>query len=195
VVVVVMAVRMIVAVIVPATAIGTMFVMVVMVVAVMMSVRMRGGFCTASGIERRFDMRDARAETFRQCFQRRIAGYADMTGEKLHRHMAIAELPGDAREVFGTGGNFSNRLACGNHADNAAVFEFQAIAIAKHPRSGGVEQKNRVVCAPHGNTAAMAAIMRQLDRVDFVRLLPMAGRKHFSRADHFHVLGAQPGTL
>ena len=121
------AVMMFVIVVVIMAAAGAVFVAVMMV-----AMRMRGCFRVgaAFGIEWRVDMRDLGAEFFRQFFERAIASDPDAIGKNLHRDMTVAEIPGNARQsIRAAHGDFGDRLACRDHANDAAIFELQAVAV------------------------------------------------------------------
>lgn len=169
-----------------------MIVMMRMIMPVMMvAVRMRGLFRISATlrIERRFDACDLRSQLHHQFFQHVVAANADTIRENLCRHMTVAEMPGDAREMMRVArGDFGNRLARRDHAHDAAVFELQAVAVMQHRGFGEIEQEYGVLRAAHGDTAAVTAIMRQFDGVGFACAIPMTGRQQFGGADHYFVL-------
>jgi hypothetical protein len=105
-----------------------------------------------------------------------IAPDADAVSENLRRHVAIAEMPCDARKMMRVARrNFSNRLTCRDHAHDAAVFELQPVAVVQHRGFREIEQKHRILRAAHGDAAAMTAVMRQFDGVGFARAVPVTG--------------------
>lgn len=179
VVIMVMIVRMIVA----ATTIRAMLVIVMMVrvvvtvmVIVMMAMRVRGFFRVGSalGIERRLDARNFRAEFHHQFFKHMIATDANAVGENLRGHMAIAEMPGDAREVMRIAcGDFGDGLACRDHPNHAAILQLQPVAVVEHRRFGKIEQEYGVAVAAHGDAATVPPVMRQFDGIGFRRLGPL----------------------
>jgi hypothetical protein len=128
-----------------------------------------------------------------------IAADADAVGENLRRHVAIAEMPCDAREMVRVAcGDFRNRFARRDHAHDAAVFELQPVAVVQHRGFREIEQKHRILRAAHGDAAAMTAVMWQFDTVGFARAVPVTGWENFRGADHILLLTlprhARPGA-
>ena len=74
-----------------------MIMMVTMVVAMVMIVGGRN-IGAALGIKWRLDGDGSRAETRQQRFDRGIAPHAQAIGKELHRHVTVAEMPGEPRE-------------------------------------------------------------------------------------------------
>ena len=81
------------------------------------------------GLERRFDMRHARAELARQLFQHMIFGDAQEPLAYLHRHVAIAQVIGNACEIAGL--DVQQLLGHGQDLDNAPIGSGHEIAAAQ----------------------------------------------------------------
>jgi hypothetical protein len=93
-----------------------------------------------------------------------IAPDADTIRQDLCGHMAVAEMPGDARKMMGIArSDFRDRLVRSYDANDAPVFQFQTIAVVQHRRFGKVEKKNGVFLAAHGDATAVTSVMRQFD--------------------------------
>src|SRR5262245_14160450 len=95
VVVFVMAVRVV---MVMMTMIMRMVVAVTMVM-VMVLVAARSGVGAAFRIERRLDRREPCAERAKHRLERGVAPQAQAIGQDLHRHVPIAEMPGEPRQM------------------------------------------------------------------------------------------------
>jgi hypothetical protein len=128
-----------------------------------------------------------------------IEADANAVGKNLCRHMTIAEMPRDARKMMRVAcSNFCDRLACCDHAHDTAILKFQSIAVVKLCCFRKIEQEHGVARATHGNAAAMAAVMRELDGVGFASAVPVTVRKNFGGADHTQlsfVVPAKAGTV
>lgn len=75
-----------------------MMVMIVMVVMMRMIVMRMCRFVGAAfGLERRFEVHHLGAQRFQQRLDRWITLRPDTVRQKLHRHMAVAEMPGKPR--------------------------------------------------------------------------------------------------
>ena len=98
----------------------TMMVVTVAVVRMIMIVTVRlGGLVSAAfGLERRVDQRDLGAQALQQRFDRRIAREPQPPLQYLHRHMAVAKMPGETRERGKIRGpNLDQRFGFGNDFD------------------------------------------------------------------------------
>lgn len=157
----------------------------VMVMAVMMIVAMRMivvvtvmtvgmrmlRVSAALRIERRLDRHQSRAQRFQRCFERAVGPHAQPVGENLHRHVAVAEMPGKARQMREiAAANLDEGLGLDHHIDEAAVIELQRVAVAQQQRLG----KHRAdLCAVHaGEVPGLqpAPLRIQEDGVDVARI-------------------------
>jgi hypothetical protein len=175
-------------VVVPAAAVGAMFMMVVVIMAVMvMFMGMRGllGMHAALRLKFRFGIQNMGAECGHEFLDAAIARNTKAIGKHLCRDVAIAEIPGDTRQLPGIpGGNFRDRLARRDDPHDPAIFQLQAVAVPQHSGLNRIEQENRVVGCAHRDAPAVTPVMRQLNRIGFARAIPMAGWKNFGGADH-----------
>jgi hypothetical protein len=104
---------------------------VMMRVVMMVIMRARGGI----GLERRFDLRHLGAARREQGLDLGIASDAQPVGEKLRRHVAVAERPGDARERGRIGdARLDQRFRGGDDLDQAAIVEHERIVGRKRGR-------------------------------------------------------------
>ena len=94
------------------------------------------------GIERRFDLDDARAQPLHHRLDDVIAADAQAFRHDLGRQMAIAEMPGDADQMQRIGAaDFEQRFRGGDYLYQPPVFEDQRIAAAQRDRVLQVEQE------------------------------------------------------
>ena len=173
------------------TVMGMMIVVVRVIMAMSMIVAMsvvvtmvlrRRDIGAAFRIERRLDGDNARAEALEQGSQGRVAAQADATAEDLHRHMAVAEMPGEPRQRHRIGGaRLDQRLGLGHDLDHAPVGEQQAIAHAQGDRLGEIELAAGPLDADH-DTALYAAPGRiKNDGID-----RSGGRSGRNNGGHLH---------
>lgn len=157
------------------------------VIVVVMCVRVRSFFRVgpAFRIEGSIDARDFRAEFHHELLEHMIAPDPNPIVENLCGHMAVAEMPGNAREMMRIfRGDFYNRLSGCNDTNDAAVLKFQSVAVVKHCRFCKVQQENGIAISSHGNAAAMPAVVWQFDCVGLAFAVPLACWQHFCGADH-----------
>src|ERR1700722_15331057 len=107
----------------------------VVCIAVMVFVAMLGcwrGVGAAFGIEWRFDLDDARTEPAQHLFQHMIAANAQRFRQNLCRHMAIAEVPGDAHEMrWIVAAYLKEQFRCSNDFHQPSIVEDQGVAISE----------------------------------------------------------------
>ena len=140
---------------------------VMMVVTVIVPMSRRGrDISTPFGVERRFDLDNAGAQSARHILDDMIAPDAQTFLEQFGRQVAIAEVPGDARQRGGVGAadlrQFFGR--CDNF-DNASIVQRQAIAGSQHHRLWQVEQKGEAAHAGHRNAAPITVVIIENDCV------------------------------
>ena len=120
----------------------TMMRVVAMRVA-MLPVTMIGRRClrigTALGLERRLDRSDCGPQSPQQALDRGVAPHPQPACTEFGRHVAVAEMEGDARQRRAIGGpDFQQRFGFGDNLDQRAVVEEEAIvgaqARARQPR-------------------------------------------------------------
>lgn len=140
-----------------------MIVAVVVLTVMMMVMAMRRRRISAAfGIEWRFDRRDAGAEAGKQRFERRIGFEPQAIRHDLDRHVAVAEMPRDPREMRKIApAHFEERLGLDHDFDRVAVFEHEHVAHAKRDGFGQIEH---VTLTAH--TRDLAPLHAALVRLD-----------------------------
>jgi len=138
------AVPMIVPVLVVMTIVGMVVIVtvavVVMVVPALMTIRGRVRIGATFGFERRFDRDQTAAEVLQHGLDRRIAPQPQLAVENLHRHVPIAEMPGETGERGKVGGaHLDQRLGLGHHLDQTSILEHQRIVGSQPHRFGKIE--------------------------------------------------------
>lgn len=184
-IVVVMSVMVVIMVMTAAAGLAMGVVMMVLMAVGVVPVRLGGFIGTALRLEGRFDHLDGGAKTTRHLLQHVVAGDADAIREKLRRHMAVAEMPGESRQMMRVlRHDLRHRLLGRHHPHDAPIFEREAVTILQPRRLDEVEQKRHVALAAHGDTAAVASVMRQHHTVGGGGGIPAAGGKHSAGTDH-----------
>jgi hypothetical protein len=138
---------------------------VVMLVALTMPVYRRL-ICAAFGIEWRLDFDDARAELRCHFCDHMVPPNAQIFREKLRRHMAIAEMPGEPRTMQGVDtADFQQRLGRCQYFNQTIVLQYKCVAMAQEGGFRKVEQKCQPMRTPHIHTATMAVVEGEHDAV------------------------------
>src|SRR5262249_43081855 len=97
-------------------------VLMVVVVCVLISTMFR--------VERRLDRGEPRAQAAQHLFQHAVAPDAQPVAYHLHLSVAIADVPGEARElVRACGRDLEQRLRLAGYAHDGAVLEHEAVAV------------------------------------------------------------------
>jgi hypothetical protein len=103
---------------------------------------------TTLGIERRMEPRERGAEPTQHVFQYVVISDAQAVADHLHLSVAIADVPGDARQFWrGGGGNLDQVLRLTIYAHDSAVLQEQPVAIAQRGRVREVKQELGAVLA------------------------------------------------
>jgi hypothetical protein len=154
----------------------TMVVTMVMIVAVMVSVMLvRGvivlrmimrivgmrvaGIGTAFGIERRFDLDQARVQPSQHRLDHMIAADAQSSCRDLGRQVPIAEVPGEADQMLRIAPpDFQQRLGRGHHLDQPPIFEHQRIPAAQGDRLFQIEQEFQPTRTLHRHPPTVAIV-------------------------------------
>ena len=85
----------------------------------------------ALGLEGRLNGCHARAQPAQHVLDHAVAADAQAVADDLQLGVAIAEMPGEARQCGDVGGgNLGKRLGPSDHRDNRAVAEHEAVAVA-----------------------------------------------------------------
>ena len=144
-------------------------VIVTMVVRVLVTMRvMRIG--AAFRVERRFNLGEPRAQGLQHFLKSGVRPHAQAIGKNLDRHVAVAKVPGKARQMRQViAANFDQRLGLDHHIDNAAVIEFEGITVAQNNRLGKHHPDLRAVHAGEVSSLQAALIRLENERVDLTR--------------------------
>jgi hypothetical protein len=144
------------------------------VVMVMVPVVMLVG--ATLGIKRRFYRLKPRTEAAQHIFDHMIAPDAQPRADDLDVDVTIADVPGKAREIVSVGsGNFNERLRPADHADNGAIVEYEAVAVAERRGLRQIEQKLCAALAAQHNPPAMTLMRVERNGVDGACLIPVSG--------------------
>lgn len=167
-------------------AMGVMMSMIVVaVIVVRMAMRLGRLVGAALRLKRRLNDGNRSAEATDHVLQNGIAGDTDTVGQQLGRYMAVAEMPGETREMMRIlRHDFRDRLFSGSDGDDAAIIEQQAVPVLQTSRVFQIEQERHVALTAHGNAAAVAAVMRQHDAIGGAGGLPAAGGQDRTGTDH-----------
>src|ERR1700722_19396329 len=139
----------------------------------------------AFGIKRRFDRLQPCAEPAQHLLDDVIAPDAQPFADDLNVDVTIADVPSKPRQVVAVrGGDFNERLGPPDDPYDRAVLEHQAVAVAQRSGLRKIEQEFRSALAAQHDTAAMAVMRVECDRVDGLRLFPMAGSFNVVNALH-----------
>jgi hypothetical protein len=118
-------------------------------------VTIRAGF----GLERRLDVRDARAELARQLLKHVVFGDAQKALPDLERHVAVAEVVGNARKVLGF--YVQQPFRRSDDLDLASVGRLHALTAAQHPAARQDERDLLAVIELGAQTAFLPQFERQ----------------------------------
>jgi hypothetical protein len=139
----------------------------------------------AFGIERRLDLDYFRSKPHGKIGDNMIAADPQRTGHDLGRQMAIAQMPGHARELPRIGADdFQEQLRRGDNLDQTAVFKEQRIAAPQLGRRRQIEQKGHAGIAGHGNAPAVPVVVIENDAVG--RLARPSGGRSDGDSAHGH---------
>jgi len=131
-------------------------------------------------LEACLDPRHRAAETAHHVLDRVVRRDADAVGQDLRRHMPVADVPGEPRQMQRVAcGDLRDRLLRRDDADHAAVLEHETVAVLELRRLRQIEQEDEIAFGAHGDAPAIAAVMWQHDGVERLR---GAGRHHFGCA-------------
>ena len=147
----VIVVAMLVVVMVVVIAIIVVMIMMTIVAVMVRGMIMRGlRIGAAFGIERRFDLDDARTEPLHHRLDDMIAADAQALRHDLGRQMAVAEMPGDADQMQRIGAaDLDQGFGGRDHLDQPSVFQHQRVAPAQGDRVLEVEQEFKPARAGH----------------------------------------------
>ena len=137
------------------------------------------------GIKRRFDRFEPCAKAAQHIFDHMIAPDAQPLADDLNVDVTIADMPSKAREIVTIGsGDFNERLGPADHADDGAVVEHEAVAVAEHSGLRQIEQKFCAAFAAQHHPSPMALMRIERNRVDGFGLIPVSGGFDGARSPH-----------
>ena len=158
-------------------------VLVIMVMVVRFTGRRRVG--SAFRLERRLDRDDLGAKPLQQCLDRRVRPQPQPLFQDLHRHVAVAEVPGKPRQRREIDRPCLNeRLGLGHHLDQAAVVEHQRIVGAKPHRLRKVKLDAGALGAEQKALLRLALRKRQDQRIDDCAAFAIGRRENAGGARH-----------
>ena len=101
------------------------------------------------------------------------------------RQMAIAEMPGEARERCRVAAAHLDQVLFGGlHLDEAALLQLQAVAGMQHDGLDQIEQEIEPAVAQHAQAPAIAVVEQQGDGVAALGGRPVAGAQDVGGAFH-----------
>jgi hypothetical protein len=171
-------------------------VIVAMVVVGMAVMLMTGGGLVgaAFGLERRFDRGNLGAQAFEQRFDCRISLQSQPAFQHLHRHMAVAEMPGEPRQRGQVGGaHLDQRFGLGHHLDQGAIVEQQRIIGAKPHWLGQIEFDAGALDPEQEALLRLALRVGEDERIDRRRVRPFGSMKNAARPWHCRLSGEAAG--
>ena len=124
------------------------------------------GIGAAFGIERCFDLDQARAQPSQHRLDHMIAADAQSPLRDLGRQVPIAEVPGEADQMLRIAPpDFQQRLGRGHHLDQSAIFEHQRVAAAQGDRMFQIEQEFQPARALHHHPPTVAIVKIEHDAI------------------------------
>jgi hypothetical protein len=132
-------------------------VMVVMTVPCVIWLRLQ--VSAAFRIERSLDLGQPGSQSTQHIFNHVITPDTQTASHDLHRQMPVTEMPGEAHHLpLIVAADFHERFGCGDHFDQAAVFQHQCIASSQGDGFGKIEQKLQTARRRHCHPAAMTVV-------------------------------------
>jgi hypothetical protein len=139
---------------------------------------------TTFGIEWRFDLDHARAQSLHHRLDDMVAPDTQAARRDLRRQMAVAEMPGDPNQMLRIGAAYlGQRLRCRDDLDQPVIVEHQRIAAAQHGGIFEIEQECKPAGARHRHPPAVAVVEIEHDRIGRW-LAPAMRAANLCGADH-----------
>jgi hypothetical protein len=136
------------------------------------------------GIEWRFDLDHARAQSLHHRLDDMVAPDTQAPRRDLRRQMAVAEMPGDPNQMLRIGAaNFGQRLRCRDDLDQPVIVEHQRVTAAQHRGIFQVEQEFKPARTRHRHSPPMAVVEIEHDRIGW-RLVPAMLAADLRGTDH-----------
>jgi hypothetical protein len=160
--------------------------MIVSMMMVVMCMLANGrGVGASLRLEGRIDDGDFRAEALQQCLDRRIAFEPQPALQHLHRHMAVAEMPGQPRQRRKVRRpRLDQRLGLRDHFDQPSIVEHQRVVGAQTRGLGKIEFDAGAFDAEHKALLRLALRERQDQCIDDWGIAPLGSRQKSSGAWH-----------
>lgn len=159
-----------------------MIMMMMIVVIVMMVLCLEIG--AALGVEGRLDRADLAAEARYHLLDHVVAADAQARTHDLHRQVAVAEVPGELKQVIRTlGADLAERFGRADHLDEAPVLQLHRVAGAQGYGLFEVEQEFKATHGAKRDPPPVTIVEFQHDAVGRLAL-PVALRDHFTGPDH-----------
>ncbi len=135
----------------------------------------------ALGIERTLHRSHLSAEPPHHVGNDVIVADVDRSCSDLGSEVAVAQVPGKARELHGgSAGDFQQPLGRRRHGDDAAIVQPQAVARAQHRCLGEIEQECQAARSGKRDAPPRAPVVVELDDIGR-RARPGASRENFAR--------------
>jgi hypothetical protein len=142
------------------------------------------GIGAAFGIEGRFDLDHARAQSPHHRLDDMVAPDAQAARRDLRRQMTVAEMPGDPNQMLRIGAaNLGQRLRRRDNLDQPVIVEHQRIAAAQHGGIFQIQQEFKPARACHRHPPPMAIVEIEHDGIGR-RLAPAMLAADLRGADH-----------
>ena len=136
------------------------------------------------GIEWRFDLDHARAQSLHHRLDDMVAADTQAPRRDLRRQMAVTEMPGDPDQMLRIGtANFGQRLRCRNDLDQPLVDEHQSVTAAQHSGIFQIEQEFKPARARHRHPPPVAVVEIEHNRIGR-RLAPAMLAADLRGTDH-----------
>ena len=135
----------------------------------------RHGVGAAFRLERSLDLDELCAEARQQCLDRRIALEPEPALQHLHRHVAVAQMPGqpgEARKVASP--RLDQWLGLGHDLHQTALLEHQRVIRTEPDRLGEVKLHACALDAEHKAFLSLALSEGQDQRVDDFGVVPVS---------------------
>jgi hypothetical protein len=153
------------------------------------------GIGAAFGIEWRFDLDHAGAQSLHHRLDDVIAPDPQAARGDLCRQMAVAEMPGDPNQMLRiSAADLDQRLCRRDDLNQPVIVEHQRIAAPQHGGMFQIEQEFEPACAGHRHSPAMTIIEIEHNCIGR-RLTPAMRAMNLRGADHmagFPINGHRP---
>ena len=147
------------------------------------------GIGAAFGIERRFDLDHARAQSLHHRLDDMVAPDPQAARGDLRRQMAVAEMPGDPDQMLRiSAADLDQRLRRRDNLNQPGIVEHQRVAAAQRDGIFQVEQEFKPARARHRHPPPVPIVEIEHDRIGR-RQAPVVLSENFGGADHRNLRG------